>query len=66
MVTHICLLTYSVHIYVYNVTKLLNFEIFTVLEAYIGPISQQCDSGMLAETRERVKRVNIKANCFVT
>ena len=58
MVTHICLLTYSVHIYVYNVTKLLNVEIFTVLiqplKAYMGPKSQQCDSGMVAETRERV------------
>ena len=60
MVTHICLLTYSVHIYVYNVTKLLNFEIFTVfiqpLKAFMGPKSQQlqCDSGMVAETRERV------------
>ena len=58
MVTHICLLTYSVHIYVYNVTKLLNFEIFTVLiqplKAYMGPESQQCDSRMVAETRERV------------
>ena len=58
MVTHICLLTYSVHIYVYNNTKLLNFEIFTVLiqplKAYMGPKSQQCDSGMVAETRERV------------
>ena len=29
MVTHICLLTYSVHINVYNVTKLLNFKIFS-------------------------------------